>query len=88
MSTLQIRVEDNLKKRADALFESLGLDTSTAVRIFLNAALENNGIPFSVQHNSIPAALYEAVSDSRTRTNLHGPFSTAEDAVASMLEEN
>lgn len=88
MSTLQIRVDDSLKKRADALFESLGLDTSTAVRIFLNAALENNGIPFSIQHNPIPSSLYEAVTDSRTKTNLHGPFSTAEDAVASMLEED
>ena len=88
MSTLQIRVDDNLKKRADALFESLGLDTSTAVRIFLNAALENNGIPFSVQHNVLPGSLYEAVTDSRNRTNLHGPFATAEEAVASMLEED
>ena len=49
MTTIQIRVDDTLKKEADALFASLGLDTTTAVRIFLNAAVENAGIPFSVQ---------------------------------------
>ncbi|MFG6339759.1 MAG: type II toxin-antitoxin system RelB/DinJ family antitoxin [Lachnospiraceae bacterium] len=87
MATLQIRVDDTLKKQADTLFSSLGLDTSTAIRIFLNAAIENSGIPFTVQHKAIPAALQEAVYDSRFRHNLYGPFDSAEEAVASMLED-
>lgn len=87
MATLQIRVDDMLKKQADALFSSLGLDTSTAIRIFLNAAIENCGIPFSVQHNTVPYSLQEAVYDSRFQRNLNGPFENAEDAVASMLED-
>jgi len=87
MATLQIRIEDTLKKEADALFASLGLDTTTAVRIFLNAAVENAGIPFSVQHRALPASLERAVHDSRTRSNLNGPYDTAEEAVSSMLEE-
>ena len=33
--TLQIRVDDIMKKVAEELFTSLGLDTSTAIRIFL-----------------------------------------------------
>ena len=76
-----------LKKQADTLFSSLGLDTSTAIRIFLNTAIENAGIPFSVQHKSIPYSLQEAVYDTRFQRNLHGPFDNAEDAVASMLED-
>lgn len=87
MATLQIRIDDSLKKQADMLFSSLGLDTSTAIRIFLNAAIENAGIPFSVQHKTIPNSLQEAVNDSRFRRNLSGPFDSAEDAVASMLED-
>ena len=55
MATLQIRIDDTLKKQADTLFSSLGLDTSTAIRIFLNASIENAGIPFSVQHKTIPS---------------------------------
>lgn len=33
MATLQIRIDDSLKKQADTLFSSLGLDTPTAIRI-------------------------------------------------------
>lgn len=87
MATLQIRIDDMLKKQADSLFSSLGLDTSTAIRIFLNASIENAGIPFSVQHKNTSYSLQEAVYDSRFRRNLNGPFDTAEDAVASMLED-
>lgn len=57
------------------------------VRIFLNKSVENAGIPFAVQHKAIPYSLQEAVFDSRTRRNLDGPFDSAEDAVAFMLED-
>lgn len=87
MATLQIRIDDMLKKQADTLFSSLGLDTPTAIRIFLNASIENAGIPFSVKHTAVPASLQEAIYDSRLQRNLNGPFDNAEDAVAAMLEE-
>lgn len=85
MATLQIRVDDSLKAKADVLFSSLGLDTSTAVRIFLASSIENNGIPFAVRHKIDLLSLETAVSDSRNRTNLHRPFKTAQESVASML---
>ena len=87
MATLQLRVDDSLKLKADALFSSLGLDTSTAVRIFLASSIENNGLPFAVRHKDNSLSLESAVSDSRNHTNLHGPFKTAKEAVASMLED-
>ena len=52
MATIQVRVDDNLKTVADDLFTSLGLDTSTAVRMFLVAATEAGGIPFAVKHRA------------------------------------
>lgn len=87
MATLQIRVDDELKANADILFRGLGLDTSTAIRIFLTAAIENNGIPFQVAHKQTDPGLFQAVCDSRNRQNLNGPFQTAEQAVAAMLED-
>ena len=33
-STIQVRVEDELKSKADALFKDLGTDTTTAISIF------------------------------------------------------
>ena len=43
---LQIRVDDSLKDEASRVFENLGIDTSTAVRMFLKRSVMENGIPF------------------------------------------
>jgi len=90
MATIQVRVDDNLKTAADNLFTSLGLDTSTAVKMFLAAALENDGFPFAVQrigHRKPNVQLREAIEDVRLGRHLHGPFATAKEAVHSMLED-
>ncbi len=87
MATLQIRIDDNLKKNSDTLFAGLGLDTPTAVRIFLSAAQEYNGFPFPIKHRTPSAESLEAIDDARNHRNLFGPFQTAEEAVAAMLEE-
>ena len=47
--TLQIRVDDIMKKVAEELFTSLGLDTSTAIRIFLSIVIETGSLLFEVK---------------------------------------
>ncbi len=47
-SLLQVRVEDSLKDKAAQVFDNLGIDTSTAVRMFLKRAVMENGIPFAM----------------------------------------
>ena len=54
---LQVRIEESLKDDAARLFESLGIDTSTAVRMFLKRAVMENGIPFRM---TLPRVPYEA----------------------------
>lgn len=51
---IQVRVEKNLKDAADKLFNDLGLDTTTAVRIFLHQAIDKNALPFLVQKKDDP----------------------------------
>lgn len=85
MVTLQLRVDDSFKARADRLFASLGLDTSMAIRIFLASSVENDGLPFPVWHSAMSDSLAQAVDDTRSRRNLSGPFKTAQEAVDSML---
>ena len=48
-STLQIRIDDHLKEQAIALFDRLGLDLPTAVRMFLKKAVLENGVPFELK---------------------------------------
>ena len=60
-STIQIRVEDDLKKKSDALFKDLGTDTTTAIRMFLTQALAVNGFPFEIKRAK--ANPYEALTE-------------------------
>lgn len=60
-STIQIRVDDDLKARSDALFKDLGTDTTTAIRIFLTQAQAVNGFPFEIKRAN--ANLYEALTE-------------------------
>ena len=49
MSTIQVRVDDDLKSKADALFKELGIDTTSAIRMFLTQAVAYDGIPFQIK---------------------------------------
>ena len=49
MATINIRVDENVKNQATALFESLGLDMTTALNIFLRQSINCGGIPFAIK---------------------------------------
>jgi DNA-damage-inducible protein J len=79
--TIQVRVDDQLKDSADVLFSSLGLDTSTAIRMFLVASMEAGGIPFAVAHGvDRDSAIRRAID----RRKSGGEFLTAEQSLANM----
>ncbi|MCL1792098.1 MAG: type II toxin-antitoxin system RelB/DinJ family antitoxin [Peptococcaceae bacterium] len=46
---LQVRLDEKLKDAAERVFSSMGLDMSTAVRMFLTAAVETRSMPFEVK---------------------------------------
>ena len=47
-SVLQVRVEESLRAQAAAIYEELGIDLQTAVRIFLKRSVKENGLPFEM----------------------------------------
>lgn len=65
MANLQIRVDDTLKAQADSLFASIGMDTSSAVRVFLRQAVLRGCIPFELRGDPYLPYLQEA--DARAR---------------------
>ena len=56
MAIIQFRVDDKLKQEASELYDRLGLDLSTALRMFLKRSVDQNGIPFSVHLGDVPPA--------------------------------
>ena len=68
MSILQIRVDDNLKNEVSDLFERLGMDIPTAVRMYLKAIVRENGLPIRTK---LGAAKPETPADSCSSREEH-----------------
>lgn len=49
---VQIRIDEKLKDEVSAIYDQLGLDLSTAVRIFFKRTVAEQGIPFTMKLNS------------------------------------
>ena len=49
MPQIAVRVDDDLKKEATAIFNELGLDMTTAVKLFLKRCVLTRSIPFEVK---------------------------------------
>lgn len=49
-SVVQVRVDDTLKKNVTKIYENLGLDLSSAIRMFFTRSVQVGGIPFSVSN--------------------------------------
>ena len=47
-STVRARIEPGLKKRAEELFEELGITTTQAITLFYRQVILRKGLPFEV----------------------------------------
>lgn len=45
-TTITFRTDPRIKQQAKELYESMGLDLSTALNMFLRQSLTDNGMPF------------------------------------------
>lgn len=57
-SIVQFRIEEDLKAQATEIYEKLGLDLSTALRIFLKRSVAVRGIPFSMTLDNEPSVSF------------------------------
>ena len=48
-TNINVRVDTDLKRKAEVLFSDLGLNLSSAINIFLKSAVSHDGIPFEVK---------------------------------------
>ncbi len=64
---LQTRIDAEIKNKADRLFDSLGLDTTTAIRLFLKQAINQSRIPFEIvpPQEAFSEKTLEAIAEAR-----------------------
>lgn len=49
MSVINIRIDEDLKRKAESILSEIGLGMTAALTIYLKAVVRNNGIPFSLE---------------------------------------
>jgi DNA-damage-inducible protein J len=54
MAQINIRIDDDLKSRADSIFEELGLNMTTAFTMFVRQTIRQGGIPFEITTRTDP----------------------------------
>ena len=72
----QVRINKDVKTKAVKIFNKLGLDMSSAINIFLNQCIINDGIPFvisSKKNEKLESLINEAreVHNSKTIKGFH-----------------
>ncbi len=69
---LQIRIDEDLKNQATEIFNSLGIDLSTAVRMFLKKSVAVNGMPFELRNEQKKAELRAAIKEMNDISKANG----------------
>lgn len=48
-ANITIRLDEDIKRKAESLFDDIGLTMSTAITVFIKAALRKGRIPFELE---------------------------------------
>ncbi len=85
-TSINVRVDTELKKNAEDLFNDLGLNMTSAITMFLKSAISHDGIPFEVKrvpNAETRAALeeYEEMKNSPQKYKRYASFDEVVDEV-------
>ena len=86
MTTLQLRIDETEKNEAKKVFERLGIDMSSAVKIYFRQVVLTQSIPFPLlTDNGLTVkqekALLKASSEAKRGINVTGPMNREESKV-------
>ena len=74
-----IKIDPELKEQAQDLFESLGMNLTTAVNIFLRQAVREQAIPFRIGEPVPNAETLQAIRDARRGVGLSRGFTSVKE---------
>lgn len=82
-TNLNIRIDEDLKRKAEAVFSELGLNMSTAINIFLRYSVRYGGIPFDLRIEKPNLETLAAIDDVNNNRNMSKTF----DSVSALMED-
>ena len=82
--TINVRVNANDKKGFEQFCNSVGMNVSTAVNMFIKAVLREQKLPFEVRSNSIDEKIYEKIKEAEHEMNNTTKRYTQDEVIKSM----
>ncbi len=82
-TNVNVRVDKELKRKAEAIFNELGLNMSTAMNMFLRYSVRYGGIPFDLRLDTPNEETRAAIDDVNSNRNMSKTF----DSVEALMED-
>ena len=73
-TNVNIRIDEDVKRKFDAICDELGMSMSTAFNIFAKAVVRSEGIPFDLTLERPNAETLAAIEEVNAGVNLSGPY--------------
>ena len=83
--TVSLRMEKDIKEQAEALFNTLGMNMTTALNIFMRQAIRQGKIPFEISLNTPNAETLAAMQE--IEDMISGKLPKHPQSVESLFEE-
>ncbi len=80
-TTMNIRVDSDVKNNAKEIFAELGMDLTTAVNIFLRQSIREHGMPFELKLRVPNDETLEAIRQVNNKEDLSKPFSSISELI-------
>ena len=82
MTTIQIRIDEKTKNSAKKIFDKIGCDMSTAIKLYLKQVAKVKGIPFMLTENGLTLQqeyeIIKASNEARQGKNISKPMTPEE----------
>ncbi len=89
-TNINVRVDSELKRSAEALFDDLGLNMSSAITMFLKSAVSHDGIPFEVKRftpNAETKAALAEYEEMKRRPGDYKRYGSFDELVSEVLND-
>ena len=84
-ANINIKTDKELKGKAEALFDELGLNMTTAINVFLKQAVYENKIPFEIYRKEIPnAETIDAIRSADDESQLSPRYNNMKDLIEAL----
>lgn len=88
MKNLNIRIDEDLKTKAENVFSELGMNMTTALTIFLKTSVRYGGIPFELRLDTPNVETAQAIEDVNNNKGLSQTFDSISEMMGNLNAED